>query len=144
MRWELTGVRVYGCFDVRHDGDLLARLARESQNSDSPFEVTAWSAHHAESADWETGLRTTLANVDEVVVLCGEHTDTADEMSAELRIVQELVKPYFLLWGRRGAECTKPTTAKHADSFYAWIWEIVKSQIDIATRRRPGESLSTG
>lgn len=144
MRWALTGVRVYGCFDVRHDGDLLARLARESQNSDSPFEVTAWSAHHAESADWETGFRTTLANVDEVVVLCGEHTDTADEMSAELRIVQELVKPYFLLWGRRGAECTKPTTAKHADSFYAWIWEIVKSQIDIATRRRPGESLSTG
>ena len=140
----MTGVRVYGCFDVRHDGDLLARLARESQNSDSPFEVTAWSAHHAESADWETGFRTTLANVDEVVVLCGEHTDTADEMSAELRIVQELVKPYFLLWGRRGAECTKPTTAKHADSFYAWIWEIVKSQIDIATRRRPGESLSTG
>ena len=140
----MTGVRVYGCFDVRHDGDLLARLARESQNSDSPFEVTAWSAHHAESADWETGFRTTLANVDEVVVLCGEHTDTADEMSAELRIVQELVKPYFLLWGRRGSECTKPTTAKHADSFYAWIWEIVKSQIDIATRRRPGESLSTG
>jgi len=140
----LTGVRVYGCFDVRHDGDLLARLARESQNSDSPFEVTAWSAHHTESADWETGFRTTLANVDEVVVLCGEHTDTADEMSAELRIVQELVKPYFLLWGRRGAECTKPTTARHADSFYAWIWEIVKSQIDIANRRRPGESLSTG
>jgi hypothetical protein len=140
----LTGVRVYGCFDVRHDGDLLARLAREAQNSDSPFEVIAWSAHHAESADWETSFRTTLANVDEVVVLCGEHTDTADEMSAELRIVQELVKPYFLLWGRRGAECTKPTTAKHADSFYAWIWEIVKSQIDIATRRRPGESPSPG
>ncbi|HME71875.1 MAG TPA: hypothetical protein VKM54_18690 [Myxococcota bacterium] len=139
----MTGVRVYGCFDVRHDGDLLARLARESQKLDSPFEVTAWSAHHAESTDWEVGLRSTLANVDEVVVLCGEHTDTADEMSAELRIVQELVKPYFLLWGRRGAECTKPTTAKHADSFYAWIWEIVKSQIDIATRRRPGESVST-
>jgi len=139
----LTGVRVYGCFDVRHDGDLLARLARESLNSDSPFEVTAWSARHAESADWEAGFRSTLADVDEVVVLCGEHTDTADEMSAELRIVQELVKPYFLLWGRRGAECTKPTTAKHADSFYAWIWEIVKSQIDIATRRRPDESVST-
>ncbi|HTF36052.1 MAG TPA: hypothetical protein VK714_20390 [Myxococcota bacterium] len=139
----MTGVRVYGCFDVRHDGDLLARLARESLNSDSPFEVTAWSARHAESADWEAGFRSTLADVDEVVVLCGEHTDTADEMSAELRIVQELVKPYFLLWGRRGAECTKPTTAKHADSFYAWIWEIVKSQIDIATRRRPDESVST-
>ena len=139
----MTGVRVYGCFDVRHDGDLLARLARESQNLDSPFEVTAWSALHAESSDWEASLRSTLANVDEVVVLCGEHTDTADEMSAELRIVQELVKPYFLLWGRRGAECTKPTTAKHADSFYAWIWEIVKSQIDIATRRRPVESVST-
>jgi len=133
----LTGVRVYGCFDVRYDDDLLVRLARESRNSDSPFEVTAWSARHAESADWETSLRIVLANVDEVVVLCGEHANTADEMSAELRIVQELAKPYFLLWGRRGAECTKPTTAKHADSLYTWIWEIVKSQIAIATRRRP-------
>lgn len=139
----MTGVRVYGCFDVRYDSDLLARLARESLNSDSPFAVTAWSVHHAESEDWEAALRSTLANVDEVVVLCGEHTDTAEEMSAELRIVQELVKPYFLLWGRRGSECRKPTTAKLADSFYAWIWEIVKSQIEIATRRPPRESVST-
>lgn len=139
----MTGVRVYGCFDVRHDGDLLARLAKDSRNLDSPFEVTGWSACHAESTDWEAGFRIALASVDEVVVLCGEHTDTAEEMGAELRIVQELVKPYFLLWGRRGTECTKPPTAKHADSFYAWIWDIVKSQIDIATRRRPAESTPT-
>ena len=138
----MTGVRVYGCFDVRHDGDLLTRLARESRNADSPFEVTAWSAHHAET-DWATRLRTTLSDVDEVVVLCGEYADTADAMSAELLIIQELVKPYFLLWGRRGAECRKPTTAKHADNLHTWIWEVVKSQIDIATRSRPAASVST-
>jgi hypothetical protein len=138
----LTGVRVYGCFDVRHDGDLLTRLARESHNSDSPFEVAAWSAHHAKT-DWETSLRTTLSTVDEVVVLCGEFADTAEEMGAELRIIQELAKPYFLLWGRRGAECRKPTTAKHADSLHTWIWEVVKSQIGIATRSRPAARAST-
>ena len=137
----MTGVRVYGCFNIRHDSDLLTRLARESHNLDSPFEVTAWSARHAEM-DWETRLRTTLSNVDEVVVLCGEYADTADEMSAELRIVQELVKPYFLLWGRRGAECRKPTTAKHADNLHTWIWEIVKAQIGIATRK-PAARAST-
>ena len=137
------GVRVYGCFDIRYDGDLLARLARESHNSDSPFEVIAWSALHADRTDWETHLRTTLSNVDEVVVLCGEYADTAEEMSAELRIVQELAKPYFLLWGRRGAECRKPTTAKHADNLHTWIWEVLKSQIGIATRSRPAASAST-
>jgi hypothetical protein len=137
----LTGVRVYGCFDVRHDGDLLNRLARESHNLDSPFEVTAWSALHAEM-DWETSFRTTLSTVDEVVVLCGEYADTADEMSAELRIVQELAKPYFLLWGRRGVEIRKPTTAKYADSLHTWLWEVVKSQIGIATRK-PAARAST-
>ena len=75
--------------------------------------------------------------MDEVVVPCDEYADTADEMSAELRFVQELVKPYFLLllWGHRGAECRKPTTAKHADNLHTWIWEIVKAQIGIATRK---------
>jgi hypothetical protein len=139
----LTGVRVYGCFDVRHDADLFARLTRESRYSDSPFEVTAWSAHHAESTDWETRLRVALYDVDEVVVLCGEYTDTADEMSAELRIVQEMAKPYFLLWGRRGVECTKPMTAKHNDSLYTWIWEVVKSQVQMTTRIRPSTNIPT-
>jgi len=84
---------------------------------------------------WETSLRVRLWHVDEVIVLCAGHADTAGEMSAELRVVQELAKPYFLLWGRRGAECRKPTAAKHADNLHTWIWEIVKSQIGIATRK---------
>jgi hypothetical protein len=99
--------------------------------------VVGWSAEHARSPDWEGDLRRTLDGVDEVVVICGEHSETSIDMEAELRIVQDRVKPYFLLYGRRGALCTKPVSARHADTFFSWIWEILKSQIKLAAPRSP-------
>jgi hypothetical protein len=128
---------VYCCFDLRHDADLLARLVQDAKHADSPFEVVAWSGRHAATPDWEGQLRGRLAGVDAVIVICGEHGDTADEMSAELQVVREQAKPYFLLWGRRGASCTKPVAARPADSFYSWIWGVLKWQVGQALRGPP-------
>jgi len=130
----MPGVRIFGCYDPRHDRDLLARLVRDSRSPDSPFEVVAWSGEHDRTADWEGDLRSALDGVDEVVVICGEHADTSVEMCAELRVVQERVKPYFLLYGRRGVTCTKPISARTADTFFSWIWEILKAQIGVTAR----------
>ncbi len=130
----MPGVRVYVCFDLRNDADLFDRLLRESASADSPFEVVAWSTRHDSAPDWEGSLRDVLTGVDEVVVLCGEHAESSVEMSAELRLFQEQTKPYFLLYGRRNAACTKPVSARAADTFYSWIWEILKSQVGIAAR----------
>ncbi len=130
----MQGVRVYACFDLHNDADLFDRLVRESASADSPFEVVAWSTRHDTVPDWEGSLRGVLDGVDAVVVLCGEHAESSVDMSAELRLFQEQVKPYFLLYGRRNAACTKPISARTADTFYSWIWEILKSQADIAAR----------
>ena len=71
-----------------------------------------------------------MDNVDLVIVLCGEHTHTAQGVAAELEIAREKGKPYFLLWGRNGRNCTKPRTALVTDKVYRWTWDNLKALID--------------
>ena len=61
-------------------------------------------------------------------VLCGEYTDTALGVNAEVKITQELGKPYFLLAGRPN-KSKKPSAAKSTDKLYTWTWDILKKLI---------------
>jgi hypothetical protein len=74
-------------------------------------------------------VRRRIREADEVIVICGEHTEASTSVSAELRIAQEEQKPYFLLWGRRESMCTKPVGAKRDEGMYSWTWEILQNQI---------------
>jgi hypothetical protein len=67
--------------------------------------------------------------VDVVCVICGEHTDTATGVSAELKIAQEEKIPYFLLKGYSEKTCKKPKAAKDTDKIYAWTWENLKKLV---------------
>jgi len=131
----MPGLRVYVCFDPRRDGDLLERLALDSQRADSPFEIVGSTGTYTASQSWEDAFRSSLDDVDEVIVLCSEHSDTADALNAELRIVRATEKPYFLLLGRRDAVCTKPAAARAADCHYTWLWDILKVQLAVTLRR---------
>ena len=51
------------------------------------------------SSNWKENARRRIRGCDVVVVLCGEHTDTASGVAAELAIAQEESVPYFLLRG---------------------------------------------
>ena len=64
-----------------------------------------------------------------MVVICGQHTHTASGVSVEIKIAQEEGKPYFLLKGRKGKTCTKPTAAKSTDKIYTWTWDNLKKLI---------------
>lgn len=70
-----------------------------------------------------------ITQVDLVIVICGEHTDTAAGVSAELTITQEKNKPYFLLHGRSEKQCKKPRAAKQSNKIYAWNWDNLKKLI---------------
>lgn len=131
----MSRLRVYVCFDPRHDGDLLARLTHDSRRPDSPFEIVGSTGHYAETQGWEDEFRRGLEAVDEVVVICSEHSATADAVNAELRIVRAAEKPYFLLLGRRDVACTRPDAAHSADPHYTWIWDNLKIQIGVTPRR---------
>jgi hypothetical protein len=135
-------IRVFTSFDRDRDRDLHERLIRQSHSSDSPFAVADWSGRDAESgaAERDESLRARIAQVDAVIVICGEHTDSAIGVSLELRIAQDQEKPYFLVWGRRELTCTKPMGAKRDDSMYTWLWNVLKFQIGSEMRKgtRPG------
>ena len=126
---------LFACFDPSHDADLHALLARQCLAPGSMLSVVDWSREELPHDSWEERLRERMSRVDAVVVICGEHTDNATNVSRELGIVQEQGKPYVLLWGRRAGACTRPVGARNDDCFYTWIWDILSAQIQLAVRK---------
>jgi hypothetical protein len=88
---------------------------------------------------WEAKVRRRIQQADEVIVICGEHTEASKRVSAELRIAREERKAYVLLWGRRESMCTKPVGARPDDGIYKWTWEILQDQL--TSRLRNARSL---
>lgn len=121
--------RVFTSFDFDHDADLRDLFVGQSKNPDSPFDMTDWSVKEPMTGNWKDKVRTRIRSVDIIAAICGEHTDTAAGVSAELSIAQEERKPYFLLWGRSTKACKKPRSAKDTDKIYKWTWDNLKALI---------------
>ncbi len=118
--------RVFISFDFDHDEDLGILLVGQAKTSDSPFQIVDWSDKEPLTGDGEEKIRQRIKNVDQVAVMCGEHTHLATGVSAELTMAQGEDKPYFLLHGRKDKNCTKPRTAKASDKIYNWTWDNLK------------------
>jgi hypothetical protein len=132
-------IRIYLSLDLDHDADLLERLVEESHKPGAGFEIAGRSQAGSASGGDEA-LRRRICEADEVIVICGEHTEGSANVSAEVRIAQEEEKPYFLLWGRREVMCTRPSAAKPGDGMYSWTASIIRDQIAMALRKsRPIE-----
>jgi hypothetical protein len=121
--------RVFTAFDYDYDESLKHLLVGQSKHEDSPFEMHDWSVKDPYPGDWKAKVRTKIRSVDQVIVLCGEHTHQATGVAAELTIAKEEKKPYFLLWGYSDKTCTKPTTASANDKIYKWTWDNLKALI---------------
>lgn len=121
--------RVFCSFDYDHDEDIKNLLIGQAKLKDSPFALADWSVKEPMTGDWKAKVRKRIRQVDQVVVLCGEHTDTASGVSVEIRIAKAENKPYFLLRGRSNKTCKKPTAAGSSDKIYAWTWKNLKQLI---------------
>ncbi len=121
--------RVFISFDYDHDLDLKNLLVGQARNEDSPFEIADFSIKEAISVDWEKKARTRIKGCHVVAIICGEHTDTATGVSAEVRIAQEEDVSYFLLCGRKDKTCKKPKAASTTDKVYNWTWDNLKALI---------------
>jgi hypothetical protein len=121
--------RVFISFDYDHDEILKTFLVGQSKHEDSPFELSDWSIKEPITGDWKAKARTRIKSVDVVAVICGQHTDTATGVNAELTIAQEEKVPYFLLAGYADKTCVKPKAAKSTDKLYKWTWENLKTLI---------------
>ena len=130
----MSRIRIFVSFDGEHDADLRDLLSAQSMNPGSVFELSALSKGGAMSEAWIASSRHQIRAAEEVVMICGEHTNVSARMAAELRIVQEEGKPYLLLWGRREFTCTKPTGAKPTDAMYSWTPAILANQMSAILR----------
>jgi hypothetical protein len=125
----MGNVRIFTSFDLDHDQDLHDLLLEQSLRQTSGFEISARSEARPMTDLFDERVRRRIRAADEVIVICGEHTEASARVSAELRIAREEQKPYFLLWGRRESMCTKPAGAKPNEAMYSWTWEILQNQI---------------
>ena len=122
--------KVFISFDYDHDIDLKNLLVGQAKNNDSPFEITDMSLKEELSGDWKEKVRTRIKKVDQVIVICGHYTDTANGVAAEVKITQEEGKPYFLLWGRSDENCVRPKNSRDNDKIYKWTWDNLKKLLD--------------
>ena len=120
----MAKTRVFISFDYDHDIDLKNAVVGQARMADSPFEVADWSIKEA-STNWRSEARRRIRSVHQVMVICGEHTDTARGVSIEVGLAREEHKPYFLLSGRSDKTCRKPLGAE-GDTMYRWTWNNLK------------------
>lgn len=121
-------VRAFISFDYDYDLDLKNLLVGQAANPDSPFEIADYSIKDA-SADWKAKARTRIRTAQQVIVICGEHTDIAAGVSEEIRIAQAEQKPYFLLAGRANKTNKRPVASTATDKVYTWTWDNLKTLI---------------
>lgn len=85
-------VPVFISFDYDNDDDLKTLLVGQAANEDSPFSIADWSIKE-ESDDWKEKARTRIKRVDQVIVMCGKHADTAAGVDVEIEIARDEKKP---------------------------------------------------
>lgn len=128
-RNSMAKTKVFISFDYDHDKVLKEFLAGQAKNEESPFDITDFSVKEELSGNWKEKVRERIKKVEQVIVICGEHTDTASGVNAEVSIAQEEGTPYFLLYGKSDKDCKKPKNAKSTDKIYNWTWPNLKSLI---------------
>ena len=136
----VSKIQVFVSFDTEHDGKLYERLLSHSKSPTSSFGVLGRSERVITPDVWSEKTRRKIADADQVIIICGEHTESATHVSAELRIAGEEGTPYFLLWGRRELMCTKPVGAKTAEGMYSWTRQVLHDQIALISRKADADA----
>jgi hypothetical protein len=125
----MAKTRAFISFDYDNDEGAKIMLAGQAKLPDSPFDFTDGSIKEHLTGDWKKKVAQRMANIDVVIVLCGESTHTAKGVAAELEIAIEQKKNYFLLAAYSDKNCTKLSTASASDKICKWTWENLKALI---------------
>ena len=121
--------RVFISYDYDNDNGAKVMLAGQAMLDDSPFDFKDSSVKEHLTGDWKDKVRRRMANIDIVIVLCGQTTHTAKGVAAEVEIAQEKGMEYFLLAAYSDVNCTKPTTALTTNKVYSWTWANLKALV---------------
>lgn len=136
----MSRVHVFVSFDIEHDEDLYELLLAQSRTPSSGFAVSGGSRRSTTACLATESVRRRIREADQVIIICGEHTEASTSVSAELQMAQEEQTPYILLWGRRDSMCTKPSGAKTAEGMYSWTRQILQDQITVTSRKAAADA----
>ncbi|MCY4364609.1 MAG: TIR domain-containing protein [Chloroflexi bacterium] len=125
----MTTKSVFISFDYDNDNDLRGNLVAQARRPDSPFSITDWSVNEPFDENWREKVRNLIDRADLTIVICGVHTHQAKGVEAEVTMVQQAGKPYFLLKGRRDRTCTRPKSAPKRKRIHPWTWPTLKEII---------------
>lgn len=121
--------RVFISFDFDNDNSLRGDLVAQAKDPESPFGIADWSVKYRIDEAWKKEVRDRINNADLIIVICGEQTHQAKGVEAEVTMVQQAGKPYFLLKGRRDKTCTRPKSAPKKKKIHPWTWPTLKELI---------------
>jgi hypothetical protein len=121
--------RVFISFDYDYDAGAKHMLAGQAKLPGSTFEFVDASVKEHLSGDWKDKVRRRMANVDLVLVLCGQKTDKATGVAAEVEIAQELGKKLVYFAAYSDKTCVLPRGAGWFASMDAWTWDNLKKRI---------------
>ncbi|MEJ2337239.1 MAG: hypothetical protein P8Y26_16630 [Gemmatimonadales bacterium] len=79
-------VHVFVSFDIQHDEDLYELLLAQSRTPSSGFAVLAGSKRSSTANPEGASVRQRIRDADQVIVICGEHTEVSTRVSAELQL----------------------------------------------------------
>ena len=122
--------RAFISFDFDHDEELRDALVGQAKLPQSPFNIADWSVNEPFEGNWRAKVRNRIRQTDLTIVICGEHTDSARGVAAELTISREENKPYFLVRGRPNKKCKKPAQARKSDKIHKWTWDNLQLLVD--------------
>ena len=121
-------IRIFVAFDVDHDQDLWDRMHASSKRQET-FEISGRSQNGAMTEPWQQRTHAQIAAADQVVVVCGEHTDESERVATEFHMAREQGKPVILLWSRRESMCKKPLGAGRSDRMYSWTADVLQERL---------------
>lgn len=122
-------IKAFISFDYDHDLEIKNALVAQADLDDSPFEINDISIKQAIDSNWKAYARRKIKESDVVIFLCGNYTDNATGVAAEMSITQEENKNYFLLCGRSNGNVKKPKNSKASDKVYKWTWDNLKKLV---------------
>lgn len=130
----MSDIPVFVSFDPQHDRELYELLLTQSRTQSSGFTIVGNSLGNAGHAVDHDRTVNSIREASQMIVICGEHSESSTSMTAELATAEQEDKPYFLVWGRRELMCTKPTGAKSSEGMYSWTLPILRDQLEQMTR----------
>ena len=118
--------KIFISFDYENDKNIKGSLKSQLESDVVSVAVSDRSINKAIDEKWKDEARRRISGCNFVIFLCGKKTSEAAGVSAEMSIVKELKKPYFLLCGRRKGKVKKPSGSLKTDKVYKWTPDNLK------------------